>query len=67
MSAAMARARRSAPPPLSGGAHALAGQRITLLEGHHAVELAMEDGRVCASLRVGHGAHARIILLRAAR
>lgn len=39
---------------------------ITLLEGHHAVELAMEDGRVTGIFaRVGLGAHARIILLRA--
>ena len=39
---------------------------ITLLEGFHAVELAMEDGRVTGLFaRSGLGAHARLILFRA--
>jgi L-aspartate oxidase len=45
---------------------ALASPFITLLEGFHAIELALEDGRVCGLFaRHGAGAHARLILFRA--
>jgi L-aspartate oxidase len=44
---------------------ALATPSITLLEGYHAVELAMEDGRVTGIFaRHGSGADARLVLLR---
>jgi L-aspartate oxidase len=44
---------------------ALATPSITLLEGYHAVELAVEDGRVTGLFaRHGHGADARLVLLR---
>jgi L-aspartate oxidase len=39
---------------------------LTMLEGFHAIELAMEDGRVAGLFaRTGHGATARLVLLRA--
>lgn len=45
---------------------ALATPSITLLEGFHALELAMEDGHVTGLFaRYGAGAHARLILFRA--
>jgi L-aspartate oxidase len=45
---------------------ALATPSITLLEGYHAVELAMEDGRVTGLFaRYGAGPHARLVLFRA--
>jgi L-aspartate oxidase len=44
---------------------ALATPSITLLEGYHAVELAMEDGHVAGLFaRYGHGAEARLVLFR---
>ncbi|HXC56455.1 MAG TPA: L-aspartate oxidase [Rhizomicrobium sp.] len=44
---------------------ALATPSITLLEGFHAVELALEDGRVCGLFaRTGIGAQARLVLFR---
>lgn len=46
--------------------HALATPSIKVLEGFHAVELAMEDGRVTGLFaRYGLGAHARLVLFRA--
>jgi L-aspartate oxidase len=45
---------------------ALSSSSITLLEGFHAIELAVESGRVCGLFaRHGAGAHARLILFRA--
>ncbi|HEY5237316.1 MAG TPA: L-aspartate oxidase [Rhizomicrobium sp.] len=45
---------------------ALATPSIKVLEGFHAVELAMEDGRVTGLFaRYGLGAHARLVLFRA--
>jgi L-aspartate oxidase len=45
---------------------ALATDSITLLEGFHALELAMEDGRATGLFaRYGVGPHARLILFRA--
>jgi L-aspartate oxidase len=45
---------------------ALADPAITVLEGYHAVELAMEDGRVAGIFaRSGIGADARLVLFRA--
>ncbi len=45
---------------------ALATPSITLLEGFHAVELALEDGRVTGLFaRTGLGLHTRLILFRA--
>jgi len=45
---------------------ALANGAITVLEGFHAVELAMEDGRATGLFaRSGMGAHARLVLFRA--
>src|ERR1700761_5426452 len=45
---------------------ALATPSITLLEGFHAVELAMEDGRVTGLFaRTGIGLHTRLVLFRA--
>jgi len=45
---------------------ALATPSITLLEGYHAIELAVEDGRVVGLFaRHGIGAHARLVLFRA--
>lgn len=45
---------------------ALATPSITLLEGYHAIELAMEDGRVVGLFaRHGIGAQARLVLFRA--
>lgn len=45
---------------------ALATESITLLEGFHALELAMEDGRATGLFaRYGFGPHARLILFRA--
>src|SRR3569623_2539596 len=47
-------------------ARAMQANCITLLEGFHAVELAMENGRVTGSFaRSGLGADARLILFRA--
>jgi L-aspartate oxidase len=44
---------------------ALATPSITLLEGYHAVELAMEDGRITGIFaRHGNGAEARLVLFR---
>ena len=45
---------------------ALATPSITLLEGFHAVELALEDGRVTGLFaRYGSGPHTRLVLFRA--
>ena len=45
---------------------ALETPSITLLEGYHAIELAVEDGRVVGLFaRTGVGAHARLVLFRA--
>lgn len=45
---------------------AAAAPSITLLEGYHAVELAMEDGRVTGIFaRYGAGPHTRLVLFRA--
>jgi L-aspartate oxidase len=45
---------------------ALNSPSISLLEGFHAIELALEDGRVCGLFaRHGAGAHSRLILFRA--
>ncbi len=45
---------------------ALSSPAISLLEGFHAIELALEDGRVCGLFaRYGTGAQARLILFRA--
>jgi len=45
---------------------ALASASISLLEGFHAIELALEDGRVCGLFaRHGAGPQARLILFRA--
>jgi len=45
---------------------ALATPSISLLEGYHAIELAVEDGRVAGLFaRTGTGAHARLVLFRA--
>jgi L-aspartate oxidase len=45
---------------------ALAAPSITVMEGFHAVELAMEDGRVAGLFaRSGVGPHARLVLFRA--
>jgi len=45
---------------------ALSCPSISLLEGFHAIELALEDGRVCGLFaRHGAGAQARLILFRA--
>jgi len=45
---------------------ALATPSITLLEGYHAVELAMEDGRIVGLFaRYGAGPHTRLVLFRA--
>src|SRR5262249_50765940 len=46
---------------------AAATSSITLLEGYHAVELAVEDGRVVGIFaRYGAGPHTRLVLFRAA-
>lgn len=45
---------------------ALAAPSITLLEGYHAIELAIEDGRVVGLFaRCGIGPHSRLVLFRA--
>ena len=45
---------------------AVRGPSIKLLEGYHAIELAVEDGRVIGLFaRTGVGAHARLVLFRA--